>query len=325
MTRELWEGMCALSKQLSFSGGAPTSQCLIASGADLSAAAERGQSDRGVAGADSAEPAGPAAQTESRFVLGMRVDGTSYAAATALIGQWAAQGASRYVCEAPVAMVMEAYDCAEYRAVVNGADLVTPGGMPIVWMLRRLGLRGQQRVYGPELTLHVCEAMARQGVPVGFYGGTTTALPRLVTRLRGRYPGLKVVYACSPPFRAPTPAEEAGTITAIRQSGCRILFVGLGCPKQERWMARHRGVLPAVMLGVGAAFDFISGVKSQAPACVQRLGLEWLFRLSTEPGRLWFRYAYHNPRFMALAAWQLAAARAQSPPSARRRANAPLK
>jgi N-acetylglucosaminyldiphosphoundecaprenol N-acetyl-beta-D-mannosaminyltransferase len=210
-------------------------------------------------------------------------------------------------------MAMEAYDCEEYRQVVNGADLVTPGGMPIVWMLRRLGLRGQPRVYGPELTLRVCEAAARQGVPVGFYGGTTTALPRLVTRLEARYPGLKVAYAWSPPFRPPTAEEEASTVENIRRSGCRILFVGLGCPKQERWMARHCGALPTVMVGVGAAFDFISGVKAQAPPWLQRWGLEWLFRLITEPGRLWFRYLYHNPRFVALAARQLATARAPGP------------
>jgi exopolysaccharide biosynthesis WecB/TagA/CpsF family protein len=172
-------------------------------------------------------------------------------------------------------------------------------------VLRRLGLRGQPRVYGPALTLHLCEAAARLGLPVGFYGGTKTALALLVKRLQERYPGLKVTYAYSPPFRALTPDEESGTITAIRQSECRILFVGLGCPKQERWMAEHREVLPVVMVGVGAAFDFISGTKPQAPHWMQRLGLEWLFRLSTEPGRLWFRYAWHNPRFIGLVGWQL--------------------
>jgi N-acetylglucosaminyldiphosphoundecaprenol N-acetyl-beta-D-mannosaminyltransferase len=258
--------------------------------------------------------AGDLAHSESRFVLGMRVDGTSYPAATALITRWAIQGESRYVCEALVAMVMEAHDCRDYQAVINGADLVTPGGMPIVWMLRRLGLRGQARVYGPELTLHVCEAAARQGLPVGFYGGTKTVLALLVERLRQRYPGLRIVYAYSPPFRAPTPAEESGAIADIRQSECRILFVGLGCPKQERWMARHRGAVPAVMVGVGAAFDFISGTKPQAPHWMQPLGLEWLFRLGTEPRRLWVRYAWHNPRFVALAAWQLIRTRWRNQP-----------
>jgi N-acetylglucosaminyldiphosphoundecaprenol N-acetyl-beta-D-mannosaminyltransferase len=250
--------------------------------------------------------AGTLADAESRFILGMRVDGTSYAAATAIITQWARQGESRYVCEAPVAMVMEAHDCTEYQSVINGADLVTPGGMPIVWMLRRLGLREQPRVYGPELTLHLCEAAAREGLSVGFYGGTEAALSQLVERLQQRYPSLSVAYSHSPPYRDPTPAEESDTVANIRQSGCQILFVGLGCPKQERWMAKHRGVLPAVMLGVGAAFDFLSGAKPQAPPWMQRLGLEWFFRLCNEPRRLWYRYVWHNPRFVILAGWQLA-------------------
>jgi N-acetylglucosaminyldiphosphoundecaprenol N-acetyl-beta-D-mannosaminyltransferase len=255
---------------------------------------------------------GDLAKPKSRFVLGMRVDGTSYAAATAMIIQWAKQGESRYVCEVPVNMVMESYDCAEHQAVINRADLVTPGGMPIVWVLRRLGLRGQPRVYGPELTLHICEAAARQGLPVGFYGGTKTALALLVKRLQMQYPGLTVAYAHSPPFRPPTLDEESATIADIRQSGRRILFVGLGCPKQECWMARHRGRIPAVMVGVGAAFDFISGTKPQAPHWMQRMGLGWLFRLCTEPRRLWHRYAWHNPRFVGLVAWQLACTRWRS-------------
>ena len=250
--------------------------------------------------------AGTLAEAESRFILGMRVDRTSYAAATAVITRWASQAESRYVCEAPVAMVMEAYDRPEYQAVINGADLVTPGGMPIVWMLRQLGLRGQPRVYGPALTLHLCEAAARDGFSVGFYGGTEAALARLIERLQQRYPGLRVAYSHSPPFHEPTPAEEKETVAKILESGCRILFVGLGCPKQERWMAKHRGMVPAVMVGVGAAFDFLSGAKPQAPHWLQRLGLEWFFRLCSEPRRLWFRYVWHNPRFVVLAGWQLA-------------------
>jgi N-acetylglucosaminyldiphosphoundecaprenol N-acetyl-beta-D-mannosaminyltransferase len=240
-----------------------------------------------------------------RHVLGVRVDGTSYPHATALILEWASRGESRYVCEVPVNGIMEAYDHPEFRAVLNGADLVTPGGMPIVWLLRWLGLRGQPRVYGPELMLEVCAVAARAHVPVGLYGGAPAALVRLQAVLEERYPGLNIVYAVSPPFRALTPAEEENTALEIQRSGCRILFVGLGCPKQERWMARHRGRLPAVMLGVGAAFDFISGEKRQAYPWMQAAGLEWLFRWVQEPRRLFFRYGYHNPRFVFLAAGQL--------------------
>jgi len=235
----------------------------------------------------------------------MRVDVTTYGRATAQIMQWARADESRYVCEAPVHMVMESYDSPEYREIINSADLVTPGGMPIVWMLRRLGVVGQPRVYGPELTLWVCKAAAKAGIPVGFYGGSQRAVESMVRAVWERFEGLDVVYAYSPPFR-PLSAKEDDVVTAvIRESGCRILFVGLGCPKQERWMAGHRGRVPAVMLGVGAAFDFISGLKPQAHPWLQGIGLEWAFRLVTEPRRLFFRYFYHNPRFMLLVAHQL--------------------
>ena len=245
------------------------------------------------------------AQTPSRGILGLRVDATNYEAVTRQILCWAAAGESRYLCEVPVNMVMEAYDDAECRRVINQADIVTPGGMPIVWTLRRLGFPQQPRVYGPEITLRVCQAAAAAGLPVGFYGATENTLRRLVGRLQERFPGLQVVYTYAPPFRPLSPEEDAAVVARIHASGCRILFVGLGCPKQERWMNAHRGAIRAPMLGVGAAFDFISGVKKQAPAWVMRIGLEWAFRLATEPRRLWRRYAYHNPRFVCLIVRQL--------------------
>jgi N-acetylglucosaminyldiphosphoundecaprenol N-acetyl-beta-D-mannosaminyltransferase len=235
----------------------------------------------------------------------MRVDATNYDEATALIVRWARNAESRCVYEVPVNAVMESYDHPDFQAAINAADLVTPGGMPIVWTMRLLGIRGQPRVYGPELMLRVCQAAARDNIPVGFYGGTERALQALQKVLIQRYPGLNIQFAFSPPFRGLTAEEEGQIATAIRGSGCRLLFVGLGCPKQERWMARHRGQLPAVMLGVGAAFDFISGEKRQAPAWMQALGLEWLFRWSTEPRRLFYRYACQNPRFLVLVAIQL--------------------
>ncbi len=126
-------------------------------------------------------------------------------------------------------------------------------------------------------------------------------LHSLVERLKARYKGLHVAFALSPPFTELTPEEDAALVERINRSGARLLFVGLGCPKQELWMAGHRGRVSAVMLGVGAAFDFHAGMKPQAPAWMQRTGLEWLFRLFTEPRRLWKRYLYHNPRFVALA------------------------
>jgi N-acetylglucosaminyldiphosphoundecaprenol N-acetyl-beta-D-mannosaminyltransferase len=244
-------------------------------------------------------------QTESRLLLGMRVDATSYEAVTRQVLLWAKAGESRYVCEAPVRMVMEAHDHPDYRQMINAADIVTPGGMPVVWTLRRLGLPRQPRVYGPEITLRVCRAAALEGIPVGFYGTTDPTLRLLIEKLRRRFPELEVTFSCAPPFRPLNPDEDAAVVKRINQSGCRVLCVGLGCPKQERWMALHRGRVQAVMLGVGAAFDFISGVKKQAPLPVQRLGLEWAFRLAAEPRRLWHRYLYYNPRFVFLIARQL--------------------
>lgn len=202
------------------------------------------------------------------------------------------------MCLANVHMTMEAHDSAAFRRVVNQADLVCPDGMPLVWLLRRRGRPGQGRVYGPNLTLHVCAAAEAKGLPVGFYGGSRIALERMVARLRARFPGLRIAYTESPPFRPVTPEADQRIVAALNASGVHILFVGLGCPKQEWWMAEHRSRVRAVMLGVGAAFDFLSELKPQAPVWMQRMGLEWLFRLGVEPRRLWRRYLVGNSRFV---------------------------
>ncbi len=235
------------------------------------------------------------------LVVGARVDSTTYSDATGIIVDWSNRQDSRYVCVANVHVLMEAHDSAEFRAIVNDADLTVPDGMPLVWLLRLKGQRNQPRVYGPTLMLHILESAARNGVPVGFYGSKPEALASLIPRMQARYESLNVAYSFSPPFRALSQVEDAAIIEQINQSGAQILFVGLGCPKQEIWMAEHRGKVSVVMIGVGAAFDFHAGLKPQAPAWIQKIGLEWLFRLITEPRRLWKRYLYHNPRFVALA------------------------
>jgi N-acetylglucosaminyldiphosphoundecaprenol N-acetyl-beta-D-mannosaminyltransferase len=241
---------------------------------------------------------------QSRRILRTRVDATSYRHATDQVLDWAAAGESRYVCVATVNNLIEGCDDPGYNAIMEAADLVTPDGMPLVWGLRLLGVPGASRVYGPDLTPLVCQEAARRGIPVGFYGGQDDVLDDLAEALAGRFPGLRIVYRWSPPFRALTAEEEARVRDDLRRSGTRVLFVGLGTPKQERWMADHKD-LPLVMLGVGAAFDFLSGRKRQAPPALQRLGLEWLYRLAHEPRRLWRRYLYRNPRFVALFAAQL--------------------
>jgi N-acetylglucosaminyldiphosphoundecaprenol N-acetyl-beta-D-mannosaminyltransferase len=233
-------------------------------------------------------------------ILGTRVDAVDYDRATQMITSWAKTGESRYVCVAAVHTVMEGYDSPDFQAMVNAADLVTPDGMPLVWTLRRMGVTGQERVYGPELTLRLLAAAEEKGIAVGFFGSTPDTLEVLMKNVHQRFPGGNIAYTCSPPFRPLSAEEDESLVKTINNSGVRILFVGLGCPKQEKWMADHAGRVNAVMVGVGAAFDFIAGTKQQAPKWMQRAGLEWLFRLSQEPSRLWWRYLYHNPRFIFL-------------------------
>jgi N-acetylglucosaminyldiphosphoundecaprenol N-acetyl-beta-D-mannosaminyltransferase len=168
-------------------------------------------------------------------------------------------------------------------------------------MLRLKGVKNQQRVYGPTLMLYVLEMAARDGISVGFYGGEARTLQLLEDRMRATYPSLVISYSYSPPFRPLTEPEALHVTQDIIHSGVQILFVGLGCPRQETWIDAQHGTIPAVMIGIGAAIDFHAGLKPQAPAWMQRIGLEWFFRLSIEPRRLWRRYFLHVPRFIVLA------------------------
>ena len=242
---------------------------------------------------------------ESREILHVRVDATTCADATARVLAWARKRRSCYVCLATVNNIMEARTWREYQRVMRQADLVTSDGMPLVWLLRWLGVPHAERVYGPDLVPLVLADAAKQGVPVGFYGGLPSTLPNLLRSFTTRFPQLNVGYAWAPPFRALSRDEDQKAVQAINDAGVRILFVGIGSPKQDYWMHAHKGCVNAVMLGVGAAFDFLAGTKPQAPRWMQRSGLEWLFRLCTEPRRLWRRYLSQNPRFAILALTQL--------------------
>jgi N-acetylglucosaminyldiphosphoundecaprenol N-acetyl-beta-D-mannosaminyltransferase len=222
-----------------------------------------------------------------------------------MIAEWAGERLSRYVCVASVNNVMEAWDSSDFRRVMNQADLVTPDGMPVVWGLRLLGHRAASRVYGPDLTPVLLAMAASSGIPVGFYGGSPKVLDTLIRTIQERFPALRVAYAWSPPFRPPTEEEDQRSTAAINASGAGILFIGLNTPKQDYWMASHKDRVQAVMVGVGAAFDFLAGAKPQAPLWMRHSGLEWVFRLATEPRRLWKRYLKHNPRFLALFLLQL--------------------
>lgn len=231
----------------------------------------------------------------------MKVNPVSYASAVESVMIWALQGEGRYVCAANVHMTMECHDDTDYENVVNSADLVTPDGMPLVWLLWILGYKSQVRVSGPELTLLLCEEAVHQGVTVGFYGGSPDVVIRLSETLQKMYPGLKVGVSISPPFKPLSDEEMQLDRQRIRDAGVQILFVGLGCPKQEKWMYENRDHLNCVMLGVGAAFDYISGTIKQPPDFLQNHGFGWLHRLVLQPRRLWKRYLKHNPRFIVFA------------------------
>lgn len=235
----------------------------------------------------------------------MRVDATSYEDAARRVVRWAQQSRSSYVCVANVHMAMETFDSEAFRQTVNGADLITPDGKPLVWALKALGVGGASQVRGADLVMSVIERAARHGVPIGLYGGTPDSLKDFVRVIEKRFPEASIACKISPPFRPLTIEEDEAMTRKIVESGARILFVGIGCPKQERWMAEHKGRIPAAMLGVGAAFDFHSGRVRQAPRWMQASGMEWVFRLLMNPRRLWRRYARHNPRFVGLFAAQL--------------------
>lgn len=243
--------------------------------------------------------------TMARSLLGVNVSVSSYDQTIENSLRWAKSGQSRAIFFANVHVVMEAFDDPDFSQRLNDADMVNADGMPLVWALRLLGEHAAQRVYGPDATRALLAAAEESGIPVGFYGGSELVSRSLVRITQLKHPILKIVFRESPPFRAPTLEEDFGVVDRIVKSKAGLLFVGLGCPKQETWIANHLGRIPAVMLGVGAAFDFIAGSKPQAPRWMMRIGLEWLFRLVSEPRRLALRYFKHNPRFIGLFLMQL--------------------
>jgi N-acetylglucosaminyldiphosphoundecaprenol N-acetyl-beta-D-mannosaminyltransferase len=239
-------------------------------------------------------------------VVGVPLALTDYASTIDWIDAAVAAGARSYVCVANVHTVMAAGEDPDLREAVLGADLVVPDGQPLVWALGLLGHRLPDRVYGPTLMEQACARAARSGQRIYLYGGRTQgALVQLARELRLRHPGLRIVGGYAPPFRALTAEEESAVAAEIDASGADVVWVGIGVPKQEKWMARMRPRLRApVLVGVGAAFDFHAGLVRQAPRAMQRAGLEWLFRLCQEPERLWRRYLRYNPRFVVAFARQ---------------------
>ncbi len=250
-------------------------------------------------------PPPPEAIRRGASVLGTFIDASPWDEAVARIEQWAAAHESRTVYFCNVHSVVSARRDIPFARALAGADLAAPDGAPIAWMLRRLGFAGQPRVSGPDLMAHLCDRLRHASTPVFLYGSTPRTLERLQQQLRARYPGLTVVGAISPPFGAIDADTDAEHVARINASGARIVFVGMGCPRQEVWCEAHRGRVHAVMVAVGAAFDFHAGTMTRAPHWMRRNGLEWLHRLACEPRRLWKRYLVGNTVFVVGATGQL--------------------
>ncbi len=244
-------------------------------------------------------------------VLGIPLAVTDYARTLDWMDATIASGGRGYVCVAAVHTVMAAQEDPELRAAVRGASFTVPDGQPLVWAMNAYGHGLGERVYGPTLMWEACARAAATGTPMYLYGGRDPeALRRLTLALRRAHPGLRLVGGMSPPHRPLTAQEEDAVAHDINASGAAVVWVGIGVPKQEKWMARMRDRLDApVLIGVGAAFDVHAGLVPQAPPRLQRAGLEWAFRLAQEPRRLWRRYLRYNPRFVAGFARQYAAHR----------------
>jgi N-acetylglucosaminyldiphosphoundecaprenol N-acetyl-beta-D-mannosaminyltransferase len=242
---------------------------------------------------------------EGAKVLDSFIHALSWEETLKRITVWARARESRYVCICNVHSVVTATLDKEFKQVLRHADMATPDGMPIAWMLRKLGFAGQQRINGPDLMWKYCAQAARTGDSVYFYGGSYEALRQMSVKLRAAFPELQIGGAYAPPYRAVGEMEEDAIIAAINESGAGVVFVGLGCPKQEIWMATHHNRINAVTIGVGAAFDYHAGTVQRAPLWMQRNGLEWSYRLLSDPRRLWKRYLVTNTLFIIRASLQL--------------------
>jgi N-acetylglucosaminyldiphosphoundecaprenol N-acetyl-beta-D-mannosaminyltransferase len=239
-------------------------------------------------------------------VLGVEVSAIRMEDAIATIERWIGEGRREYVCITGVHGIMECRRDPSLRKIHNQAGMVTPDGVPVVYFLRLIGKKRTERVYGPDLMRKMTAISGARGYRHFYYGGDVGVAEKLKQTLVRSVPGLQVVGTFCPPFRAMTPDEDRAVVDMINAARPHIVWVGLSTPKQERWMAAHLGRINApVLIGVGAAFDFLAGTKRQAPKWMQRHALEWLFRLWSEPRRLWRRYATIVPGFSFLAASEL--------------------
>ncbi|MDZ4141365.1 MAG: WecB/TagA/CpsF family glycosyltransferase [Methylotenera sp.] len=238
-------------------------------------------------------------------ILGSHIDALSWEDAINTICGWALNRESKYVTLCNVHSVVTALLEDNHRNNLNAADMVTSDGMPVTWSLRKLGFAKQQRINGPDLMWNYCEKAERTGQKIFFYGSTNTVLALLEDKLKAAFPELQIAGMYSPPFRELTETEDKEVVERLNASDANVIFIGLGCPRQESWMFQHRGKINAVMIGVGAAFNYHAGTIKRAPLWMQNAGLEWLHRLASDPRRLWKRYFVTNSIFIVAMTAQL--------------------
>lgn len=229
-------------------------------------------------------------------ILGVKISRVNPSLALDAVCQMVTRRDKGYVCVAPVSTLVDCQRVDGYKDLINQAHIVTPDGMPVAWLCRLKGAREVERTYGPDLMRHLC---AKNGLRHFFYGSTQEVLEKLQEKLKASNPNIVIAGAYAPSFSAHAKVESSQIIDMINASRADICWVGLGSPKQDQWMSLNRPLLDApVLIGIGAAFDFIAGTKPQAPRWMQRCALEWLFRLGCEPGRLWRRYLIGNTLFL---------------------------
>ncbi len=245
-------------------------------------------------------------------VIGYPVAALPFQEQISLMMQWAREKTSKVVCIANVHMLVEAYQNEQFSDVLSQADLITPDGMPLVWMLKLQGVREQDRVAGLDVLLSLCERASATGEKVFFLGSQSSILEKMRLRLEREFPDLKIAGMEPLPFRPLTVEEDEAIIEKLNQSGAGLLFLSLGCPKQEKWMAAHKDRVNMVMLGLGAVFPLYAGLHRRAPRLIRLSGFEWLFRLIQEPKRLASRYGSTIPVFLWLALRQLLNAKGAS-------------
>jgi N-acetylglucosaminyldiphosphoundecaprenol N-acetyl-beta-D-mannosaminyltransferase len=238
-------------------------------------------------------------------VIGSPITALPFDAQMNIIVEWAQQHLSKMVCVANAHMLVEAHWNPDFAQILQEADIVTSDGMPIVWMMKRLGIRTQNRVAGMDILMSLCHLATQYGLKVYFLGSQQSVLDRMKARLDIDFPSLSVAGIEPLPFRPMTLEEEDDVLNRIQASGAGLVFVSLGCPKQEKWMAQYRSRVPAVMIGLGGAFPVYGGLKKWAPRWIQKAGLEWAYRWMQEPRRLAKRYSQTNRAFLWLSLKQL--------------------